>query len=759
MSGAKAVGGGRGRAPGARPAEQAARGGAERRVLGRPIEQAESFMAEVAALFAEGAAREAQGFVRLRQLEAELAQAEAGGRELGPGLAAAQRRAAAAAEELAAIQQAGPGPAERRFPVLVGAGVFGPCVLLAVLAVAGLPGTGFLLGVAGFAACVVVAVVQRNAERAARASRQREAAGRSAEAHAQCTAASQKIEQARGRQATLTKERERVRPQRRLKVVGRVHVPVTVVELAGYPIVVDRSGASPAVALRLPDLAASPAVLERVERAVARAKARPVLLEPRGAEPSELGALHGEERELQEALASFSEMLAGTPTVEVSLPVLAKGSGLVRYLEAHQEHAAPADAPALLLRARSDDAAAMARVSEVAARLRGFGRKIDAAVRGAHQGLREVLDAYRDLRADALQELHAKLHEVLFRTDLAYVVYHCPKCNRVPAYLFRRVGIDEQAAHEMDPETLLRALQEESETRERLAADPQLLTELGQSWSALRGLDAGITALRPQAGGGAPADAGLVAVHAGESRLRAMQAQRARALEQFRACLRKAVTGNARPLLDLSTQARLLLDPDTGAWSCALCRTSFDDPEAARLGRMLKVKSELLMPMWNHLWTEKDDFRKSELFRTNEQIQRFIEKEVAALREVSEQYRADMRPVRENLILSTTDAATKREQLEATVQSLVALGAMPAEQAEQSVGRIAALTGGDLAAFRRHAELRETVLNQIPQAVLGLRLPALDPLDVLLTPEALFREAQAQERLRLAEPGSAGAER
>jgi hypothetical protein len=61
-----------------------------------------------------------------------------------------------------------------------------------------------------------------------------------------------------------------------------------------------------------------------------------------------------------------------------------------------------------------------------------------------------------------------------------------------------------------------------------------------------------------------------------------------------------------------------------------------------RYGQVLKVTSDLMVPLWEHLWTEKADFRKSELFRTNESLIRMSEKESEKLIEVGNQFKADM---------------------------------------------------------------------------------------------------------------------
>jgi hypothetical protein len=306
-------------------------------------------------------------------------------------------------------------------------------------------------------------------------------------------------------------------------------------------------------------------------------------------------------------------------------------------------------------------------------------------------------------------------------------------------------------AQELDPNRLLDALQRDDEARQRLVADEKLEREILDSRQAIQELKASLAdlaALQEQASLALGGD--LPTARAFETRRRTLQSQHTQSVEQLRAALRKAVTGSARPLLDFSTAARLHLDPIQGHWTCAACSNVYEDPAIAGMGRMLKVKEELLLPMWNHLWTEKDDFRKSELFRTNEQVQGLIEKEASAMRDVAEQYRADMRPVRENLILAMTEAGTKREQLDSTIQGLVALGAVNGDEARESVARIASVTGGDLQNAKKRAEAKETLLNSEPEAQMQRRVPAIDPVHRFLTPEALFRiEPTSGDTLRL----------
>ena len=709
------------------------------RVLGKPIEglTAPSWASEVAALLADGVAEEAHAFMRVRALDGQIAEVAAAIADLESHRDAASGEASNAGRELVLVQQAPPGAAHKRLvPMVAAAAVVGVVLVFVFQAV------GFLAALIIVGSAWGIGNSAKQREAAEQAARLQAAASSQAQAVARLSEFTQTLEHASAKKKSLEEQRDGEVPERSLTAVGRVYLPLTTVEVAGYPLVIDRSGAAARVALRLPDLAANAQVVKRVQQAVERARAMPMLLSTSGDTPCEMGTLQGEERELQGALEQFSEMLEGIPVMEEQLPLLPKDSGIVRQVEAAKGASVEMKSDGVVLRANSaEDDKAVARISDLASRMRSIGKNVDEVLRSAHRDLSDVLDAYRGLRSEALDQLHASLHEVLFRSDLAHVTYYCPKCNRVPKYLFHRLGIDIEAAHLLEPQGLLQALQEDEETRQRIVSDERILADISDALGAFRELEASVAGwvARMQANAQA-VGADLNSMRGFDAQLRAMRAQQTQALEQFRAALRKAVTGNARPLLDLSKQARLYLDPDGGLWTCGVCNTVFDDPEVARMGRMLKVKDELLMPMWNHLWTEKDDFRKSELFRTNEQIQRLMEKETVALREVSEQYRADMRPVRENLILSTTEAKTKQEQLGSTVDSLAAMGVVSKKEAEDKVAEIASMTGGNLEQLKVRAEAKETLLNQEPQAQMNRRIPAIDPVSVLLTPETLFRQ-------------------
>jgi hypothetical protein len=153
--------------------------------------------------------------------------------------------------------------------------------------------------------------------------------------------------------------------------------------------------------------------------------------------------------------------------------------------------------------------------------------------------------------------------------------------------------------------------------------------------------------------------------------------------------------------------------------------------------------------MIQHLWTEKADFCRAELFRSNEQVTDLLERESGAMRDIAEQYRADMRPVRENLIHAVTEVMQGRERLTETLQSLVAVGAASRSEVDQRVEQLSGMVGGDLGSMRRSAEIKETFLVKRPIQAMAQRPQLLGPLDLYRDPKNIFHRANPEPRCSL----------
>ena len=705
------------------------------RVLGQTVNGA-GLGDELALIFAEKARETAQTFVDKRNTEAALeetqqtiARLEGNKNDLEKTLSTL-KSALSDAEAMEAL----PGAAK----ALYGVAVLG--LILAGLADPAIGGAVLVLGAA-------VGGFLHHKAKTARDAAVAEAEGNVDEVKNELKALKAELSSAESDKTGLQERLEGLKPKKSVDVVGRVHYPIRTVDLAGYSLVLDRMGAHQAVELKIPDLATNPEVVKSVQDTVNRTKELPTLLQPSMDTGNEVDSLHGRELDLKGAVDDFTDMVHSIPVYNRGLP-LVPGESKLSALVADAEMVHDADSiegPVLTSPQVGEMDKAISELSDVAERLREVGGHADAVLRESYSELNTNLVAYREHRSHALNCIHSKFLDAMERASLLSVNTYCPKCNRVPQWLYRKLGVPLEEAHTVDQRELLTRMNEDPEVAKRLANDESLVREMNSVFRNLM-----ILCDQVPEDGAIAQDDGEVGLDLAEhqaslARMRAMQNQVSVVLEEYRAIIRKIMTGSARPLLELSREARLFLDPVQGTWTCGACEKVYDDEEEIVLGRLLKVKDNLMLPIWNHLWTEKDDFRKSELFRTNESLQRMGEKETEKLLSVAESYKSDMRPVRENLIRYSTEAETKHRQLTDTIQGLQDMGYMTTEKAAEVRARIRQVMGGAIGEATKQAEAKELLLSLEPQSQLARRPAAADPIQMLLTPETLFLENELLE--------------
>ena len=650
------------------------------RVLGQAVNGA-GLGDELALIFAEKARETAQTFVDKRNTETALEETQQAIAKFKAGVGESEKNMAALNSSLSDAE------AIDAMPGLVKALYAGAAIGLVIAgAVEPAIGGGILV------LCGAIGGILHSKAKTARDAAVSEADGNLDAAKSALKEHKTGLEGAKADEAALQEKLENLKPKKSVDVVGRVHYPIRTVDLAGYSLVLDRMGAHKAVELKIPDLATNPDVVKSVQETVVRTKELPTLLRPSADTGNEVDSLHGRELDLKGAVDDFTDMVHSIPIYNRGLPLVpgeSKLSALVADPELVQgvDHI---DGPVLTSPNVGEMDKAIGELSDVAERLREVGGHADAVLRDSYSELNTNLVAYKEHRSHALNRIHSKFLDAMERASLLSVNTYCPKCNRVPQWLYRKLGVSLEEAHTVDQRELLTRMNEDDEVAKRLMNDETLVREMNSVFRNLMILCDQV----PQDGAMAEDDGEIgvdLAEHqAGLARMRAMQNQVGVVLEEYRAIIRKIMTGTSRPLLELSREARLYLDPVQGTWSCGACEKAFDDEEEIVLGRLLKVKDNLMLPIWNHLWTEKDDFRKSELFRTNEGLQRMGEKETEKLLAVAESYKSDMRPVRENLIRYSTEAETKHRQLTDTIQGLQDMGYMTKEKAKQVHGRMVA---------------------------------------------------------------------
>lgn len=432
-------------------------------------------------------------------------------------------------------------------------------------------------------------------------------------------------------------------------VLARVGFPLAVQEVAGTNVLMDRSGSHPSVRLQAVDFSEISDDVREIGTKVQAMSTIPPLLSP-GDKPIDdpMTQLYGEESELQDLVSEFTVTLGKLDEVAMDLPLVPASSALVRRLR--DGELAPAS-PATSLQIDVGEAPdVIERFLEAVNSGDLSGANVPRMVEEVYTALNSTCNRFAHARVSSMNTIHAGLTQVLSRANWVSQKFLCPRTIQAPKYVQDILGVQIKEAHNMGLHDLMDRLQGDEVIRKRIAKKPDLMDQLENCYHAIR--DFSSTAMSDEG----------VEVQAA-SRPRYMDQQYAESIKQFRLTLTQVITGALRPTLNLAPEAQLFYDPDSGEWSSDLTPYVYPTPDVIKYGAMTKVMHGLMLPLWEHLWTEKADFRKSELFRTNESMIQMSEKEAEKLIEVGNQFRADMRSNRENLYLIESDLNSKYEEV------------------------------------------------------------------------------------------------
>ena len=201
----------------------------------------------------------------------------------------------------------------------------------------------------------------------------------------------------------------------------------------------------------------------------------------------------------------------------------------------------------------------------------------------------------------------------------------------------------------------------------------------------------------------------------------------------------EALTGSPNGFLGISESARVYFDPERDLWSSPVLPYTYTTSEVEQYGQVRRTDVDLLIPLWEHLWTEKADFRKSELFRTNEAIQRMSEKEGEKIKQIGYQFQADLREVRSNMLLAKADFDAKLKELSEYEDDIKGLGLMEQKQEEKLKAATQELESTSADTADSNAEGYEFILMQEPTNQLLLRQSGVhDPIDVVKSTDLLI---------------------
>ena len=726
------------------------------KITGPAIEGCENEWEELALMFARAAEGSAKSLAHWIELKAKLAAANARVPALASALQLAREHLTTAQAHLDANSKFN----AMSTMMIVAYAALSVALLLGVVAAVGMAvlAAVFFAVLAGIAGVASIVMAQSAFIKAKDAAQLEFVAAETAVGAAAAMASALKNEI-----ATLSEEVRNIDIKKTVRTVGRVYFPASVQRVAGRSIAFDEADIVPLRSFKLADFNFESAELQQIVDQIEALRQPPMLLAPSdvdGISGGGLHDLHGEESTLRDTVERFSMFVGQIPQTEVHVPAFTKSNAVVVELGRADAPTEVLDGAVLTVSGSSRRAAAnKLRHLEAtlgASKARGFAPKV--ALLAAYNEIAQLLEHYRELRTTSIASIHTDYLQAMSRSSWCGVAYHCPKASRNPRWLQDRLGIEIDRAHEYDQDSLVGALLADPDITGRIAEDPELIPALTRGWNGIQNIRIDIEAnVRAAAASATTIGATPTGGPSVSSAVRYLESQLEQYIAEYRNTLNRIVFGQRRPLVEFSPASRLQYDPTSQSWTNPVSGAEYLDSAELECSRVLRVHEELLFPMWRHLWTEKADFRRSELFRTNEQVLRMNEKESEKLISIGNQFRDDMRSVREVLKQVYGDLAGKLDQLRGTREALSSLGLLSTEQAERlNDGNFTELLGGGDGVVVR-AEEKETLLALEPAAQAERRGGAVDPIEAVMSPSALFLESPIEALRRKLSPLNAPA--
>jgi hypothetical protein len=509
--------------------------------------------------------------------------------------------------------------------------------------------------------------------------------------------------------------------------LAEIRFPLKTTEINNQAVLIDMSGAHGTAQLVAVDISTIDEGLEKISETVDRILSAPPLLSPNTNEEEvdPMHQLYGEESELQNLVRDYTKFLGSARNTYLNLPLVEKDSILNKRLT-NGEYNNVFDAPGIGVIDASVPYAKINEFNERVAKSGNSSSDVENKLKATFANLDMACGLYAKARIDSINTVHHNLIEVLERASWCNRRFYCPRTILAPLYLQDLLKIELKNAHLLSIDDLIERLNTDTEIARRLSDGDELMDLLTDSYEAVQ-LSMGPISL----------DENGNAIDRG-NRSRHIESQHQETVKRFRHILQRVMTGSIYPTLNFSAESQLFYDPDNEEWSSEVAPYVYTSADAFKYGGMIKAYTDVMVPMWEYLWTEKADFRKSELFRTNESMIRMSEKESEKLIEIANQFRADMRSVRENVYNIKSEMKSKETEIISFRDGMDLLGLLSvsakANLTDEKLQSIILGEGTDL-----NSDNFEMVLANLPKIQADNRGSVKDPIDMIKEPDALIR--------------------
>ncbi len=509
---------------------------------------------------------------------------------------------------------------------------------------------------------------------------------------------------------------------------AKIDFPVSFKKILGAQMLLDESGIVANETLRTIDLSDIQTNLSEISAEIDRIKHVPVLLSPdhSQAETTDpINTLYGEEQLLQQLVNQFIQTVGLVNEVNINLPLIQKNNYLIEQISKNGTKNVGEQSNGIEISESSNRDSDIQRFVDEVNKTKEFGTKILNELKDTFDSLENISNTYSVARSTSINNVHENLFEVLNRASWCSKRFYCPRTIQAPKYIQDILDVHPHDAHKLPYDELIARLKSDPVIEKRIKDRPELDDELFINYGAVHEFEGELEWDED----GNPIDTG--------SRPAFITDQFEESIQRFRRSLSVIMTGSPNPVLGFSSEAKMYFDPETDEWRSDTVPYVYNSATMVKYGQVLKVNNDLMIPLWEHLWTEKSDFRKSELFRTNESLIRMSEKESEKLIEIGNQFRADMRTVRENVYHLEADLRSKYDEILNFRDGMSAIGLLSERQKAQ-------LTDEQLSRIMHvdhslvtESEQDETLLGAEPKNQSERRGTAVDPIDIVRAPDVL----------------------
>ena len=507
-----------------------------------------------------------------------------------------------------------------------------------------------------------------------------------------------------------------------------LNFPVSFKKILGNQMLLDESGIFANQTLRTIDLSEIQTNLSEMSAEIDRIKHVPVLLSPEHDQNNvndPLNTLYGEEQLLQNLVNQFINTVGLVNEVNINLPLISKDNYLVQQIIKDGAKAENSTNSSIEISESIIKDSDISKFVDEVNKTKEFGTKILNELKETFDSLENISNTYSVARSNSINNVHENLFEVLNRASWCSKRFYCPRTIQAPKYLEDILDVHPNDAHKLPYDELIERLKSDPIIAKRIKDRPELDDVLYINYGAIHEFEDELE----WDDNGDPIDTG--------SRPAFITDQFEESVQRFRRSLSVIMTGSPNPVLGFSTEAKMFFDPETDEWRSDTVPYVYNSATMIKYGQVLKVNNDLMIPLWEHLWTEKADFRKSELFRTNESLIRMSEKESEKLLEIGNQFRADMRTVRENVYHLEADLRSKYDEILNFRDGMSAIGLLSErQQAQLTDDQLSRIMHVDQSLVTESEE-NETLLGAEPKNQSERRGTAVDPIDIVRAPNVL----------------------